>query len=91
MNKNIKATEGRLVVKKIEAETTTAGGIFLAQPDNQNIHKGEVVSVGYKKPDTQQDFCIGDIVYWQNYSGVEFTADGEDYLILNQSDIIAVD
>lgn len=89
MKENYLATEGKLLVRVIPKKEETAGGLLLAQPVNTDIHEGEVMSVGKYKKGVGQEFSIGDIVVWQNYSGVSLDIDGEPHLILNQSDIIA--
>lgn len=90
MKVNYIATEGRLTVKVKPEEDRSAGGIYLAQPTNPDLHEGTVVSVGEKLKDAKQEFNEGDVVVWQNYSGVEFSNEGEKYNILNQKDIIAI-
>lgn len=90
MKINYIATEGRLTVKVKPEEDRSAGGIYLAQPTNPDLHEGTVVSVGEKLKDAKQEFNEGDVVVWQNYSGVEFSNEGEKYIILNQKDIIAI-
>lgn len=90
MKVNYIATEGRLTVKVKPEEDRSAGGIYLAQPTNPDLHEGTVVSVGEKLKDAKQEFNEGDVVVWQNYSGVEFSNEGEKYIILNQKDIIAI-
>jgi co-chaperonin GroES (HSP10) len=92
--KNPIATEGRLLIKVTEKknEHKTSGGIVLARQENPDIHEGIVINVGVKKDKAQQDFTPGQIVYWQNYSGVEFDLEDKGkYIILNQSDVIAVE
>jgi chaperonin GroES len=87
---NLIATQGRLAVKKSEESNVTSGGIVLSQPVNQDVHTGVVVNVGSKNKDFNQDFEVGQTVAWQNYSGVEYEFENDTYVILNQSDIIAV-
>lgn len=91
MKVNLTATEGRLVVKTLPNQEQTSGGLFLSQPSNPDIHKGIIESVGPYKKDVNQEFSEGQVVLWSNYSGVSYTYEGEDYMILNQSDIIAVE
>lgn len=90
--KNPIATEGRLLIKVNEKknEHKTSSGLILARQDNPDIHEGVIINVGPKKDKVQQEFHPGQIVYWQNYSGVEFLLnETEKHIILNQSDIIA--
>lgn len=88
--KNLIATEGRVLVEITEPkENKTSSGIFLAQKENPDLHYGKVINAGPVKEKTIFIPKEGYIVYWQNYSGVNFTSDGKDMIILNQSDIIA--
>lgn len=89
MIENLKATEGRLIVKVIPDETKSSGGILLAKPSNPDVHKGIVLSAGEPLDDSNQKFEVGNEVYWQSYSGVDMEENGENYLIINQKDIIA--
>lgn len=87
----MKATEGRLICKVIKEEKKTKGGILLTKNINEDIHRGTVVSVGETKKDIKQTFEVGQTVVWANFSGVKFNNDGEEFIIINQSDIIAID
>lgn len=85
------ATEGRIIVKVLKEENQTETGLYLAQSENPDLHKGTVVSVGLQKKDVKQMFTVDQVVYWQNYSGCTFTEGEDEYVILNQSDVLAID
>lgn len=89
-NLDFKATEGRLIVKKVKHETTTSTGIMLPTPENNNVFFGTIVSVGELPYKRVQEFEVGQSVLWQQYSGCDVVYDGEDYVIINQTDILAV-
>lgn len=91
MKLSLIATEGRLVVEKIQESDKTSGGLYLSAPSNPDIHKGYVRSIGATLKDHTQTFEMDQVVYWSNYSGVSYEEDGVEYLIINQSDIIAVE
>lgn len=90
MKVNLIATEGRLVVRVLPDQDKSAGGILLAKPSNPDVHFGVIESVGEPLKDRKQSFEVGQTVAWSNYSGVSYEYEGEDYLIINQSDIIAI-
>jgi chaperonin GroES len=86
------AAQGRLIVEVIENESTTSAGLVLAAPENSEIHFGKVVSVGLRPAENHtdcQEYQEGQVVVWQQYSGVNYRHNGKDYKILNQKDIIA--
>ena len=92
---NIKPLYDRLVVKPIEAEETSLGGIIIPDAAKEKPTKGEVVAVGTGKtlengnirPMTVK---VGDKVLTSKYSGTEVKVDGEECTIVRQSDILAV-
>ena len=89
---NIKPLGQRVLVKRIEAETKTAGGLFL--PDTAK-EKPQVISVGTGGRDEKGaliEFTVkpGDRVLISKYGGTEIKLDGEDYLILSENDILAI-
>lgn len=85
----------RVIVKRVEEEKKSAGGIII--PDNaaEKPVKGEVVAVGPgKKADDGKtiamDVKVGDIILFGKYSGSEVKVDGEDLLVMREDDIMAV-
>lgn len=85
----------RLVVKPLESEEITPGGIVLPETAKEKPQKGEVLAVGPGARDDEGerialDVRVGDKVLFAKYSGTEIKLDGEKMLILRESDILAV-
>lgn len=86
----------RVVVKPLEDEERTKGGIVLPDTAKEKPQRGEVVAVGPGDWDEEGkkriplDVKVGDTVLFAKYSGTEFKIDGVDHLILRHSDILAV-
>ena len=91
---NIKPLGQRVLVKRIEAETKTAGGLFLPDTAKEKPQEAEVISVGTGGRDDKVPDRItvkpGDRVLISKYGGTEIKLDGEDYLILSENDILAI-
>lgn len=90
----LRPLDDRIVVKRIDAEEKTAGGIILPDAAKEKPQEGEVVAVGAGKlldsgkratPDVKE----GDRVIFGKYSGTEVKVDGQDLLIMRESDILA--
>lgn len=91
----IKPLADRVVVKALPSEETTKGGIVLPDTAKEKPQEGEVVAVGPGKlaDDGQRitpEVAVGDKVIYSKYGGTEIKIDGEEYLILRESDILAV-
>ncbi len=92
---NIKPTEDRLFVKRREAETKTKGGIIIPDTVKDKPMEGEVICVG---PGRMNDQGIrismtvkkGDIVIFAKWSGTEIKVDGEELLVMKESDVLAI-
>jgi len=87
--------EDRVVVKAIEEEETTKGGIVLPDTAKEKPQKGEVIAVGPGKFSDDgkriaMSVKVGDKVIFAKYGGTEVKYDGEEYLIMRESDILAV-
>ena len=85
----------RVIVKMVEAEETTKGGIILTGSAKEKPQLAEVVSVGDGSPrDGKEAVCmkvkVGDKVLLSKYSGTEVKIDGEELIIVNMGDILAV-
>jgi len=85
----------RIVVKRLEADQTTKGGIVLPDTAKEKPKEGEVVAIGPGKTldsgETQAlQVKTGDRVIFGSYAGTEVTLGGEEYLILSESDVLAV-
>jgi chaperonin GroES len=91
----LKPLGDRLIVRAIEEEETTAGGILLPDTAKEKPQKGKVLSVGDGKisEDTGTriplDVSEGDEVLYSKYGGTEIKVDGEDLLVLRESDVLA--
>ena len=80
----------RVLLKEEKAETTTKSGILLTESAQEKTQTAKVEAVG---PGTEKEKItvkVGDRVMYDKYSGVQVKMDGEDYLIVKNSDIIAV-
>lgn len=87
---NIKPLADRVLIKPVAAEEKTIGGIIIPDSAKEKPAKGEVVAVGAGTKDEQMTLAEGDIVLYGKYSGTEIEHEGEKYLIMRQSDVLAV-
>ena len=88
--------EDRIVVQPLEAEQTTASGLVIPDTAKEKPQEGKVIAVGPGRFDeagtkrVPMDVKVGDKVLYGKYSGTEVTIDGEQYLILRESDVLAI-
>lgn len=87
---NIKPLQDRVVIKMLEAEETTKGGIILSAASKEKPQVAEVVAVGPGKEDVKMEVKIGDKVLTSKYSGTEVKIDDEEYTILKMEDILGI-
>jgi chaperonin GroES len=92
---SIKPLEDRIVVKALEAETTTASGLVIPDSAKEKPQEGEVLAVGPGRIDDKGnriplDVAVGDKVIYSKYGGTEVKYAGEEFLILSARDILAV-
>ena len=87
---NIKPLADRVVVQPSAAEEKTAGGIIIPDTAKEKPQRGTVVAVGPGKKDEPLSVKEGDAVLYGKYAGTEINISGEDYLILRESDILAI-
>lgn len=87
---SIKPLADRVLVKADAAEETTASGIIIPDTAKEKPQHGEVVAVGTGKPDEPLTVKVGDKVLYGKYAGTEITVEGEQYLIMRESDIFAI-
>ncbi|MEO6832246.1 MAG: co-chaperone GroES [Chitinophagaceae bacterium] len=80
----------RVVVKPNPAEEKTASGIIIPDTAKEKPMRGTVIAVGPGKPDEPTTVKEGDNVLYGKYAGTEISIDGEDYLIMRESDILAI-
>jgi len=90
----IKPLHDRVVIKPAESEDVTSGGIYLPDTAKEKPQRGEIVAVGPGKTENGQlvapQVKKGDQVLYGKYSGTEVTIDDEDYLIVRESDVMAI-
>mgnify|MGYP003573282903 CR=1 FL=1 len=87
---SIKPLADRVIIEPAAAEEKTAGGIIIPDTAKEKPQKGTVVAVGPGKKDEPLTVKSGDIVLYGKYAGTEITVDNQDYLILRESDIVAI-
>ena len=87
---NIKPLADRLLVKPLEAETKTASGIIIPDTAKEKPQKGSIVAVGPGTKENPVTVKVGDSVLYGKYSGTELKLEGKDYLIMRESDILAI-
>ena len=92
---SLQPLEDRIVVRPGQSEETTASGLVIPDTAKEKPQQGEVLAVGAGRygDDNERipmDIKVGDKVVYSKYGGTEITADGEDVLILNARDVLAV-
>jgi len=90
MSVNIKPLADRVLVKPAEAETKTKGGIIIPDTVKEKPQRGEIIAIGNGKKDEPLTVKVGDVVLYGKYAGTEVTVEGENYLIMRESDIFAI-
>ena len=86
----IKPLADRVLVQPNEAETKTASGIYIPDTAKEKPQQGKVIAVGPGKKDEPMEVKVGDEVIYGKYAGTEVTVENEKYLIVKQSDILAI-
>jgi chaperonin GroES len=93
---NLKPLDDRIVVKPNEAETQTASGLVIPDTAKEKPQQGAVLAVGPgKRAETSGeiiplDISVGDVVLYSKYGGTEVTVDGDEVLVLNARDVLAI-
>ena len=95
MGMNFRPLHDRVVVKRIDEEEKTAGGIIIPDTAKEKPMQGKIVAVGPGKRNDSGDVSpldvkAGDTVIFGKWSGTEVTIDGQDLLIMNESDIMGI-
>ena len=93
--KKVKPLADRVVVQPLEDAEQMRGGLYIPDTAKEKPSQGEVVAVGPGKISDdgtrlEMDVSVGDKVLYGKYSGTDVTLDGQDYLILRESDILAI-
>lgn len=91
----IKPLGEKVLIKRLEAETTTKGGIVLPDSAKEKPRQGKVVALGDGKlleDGTRAKFQVSkdDVVLFSSYAGTEVKVDGQEYLLMDESDILAI-
>ena len=92
---NIRPLSDRVLVKRVESESKSAGGIVIPDTAQEKPMIGEVVAVGNGKVlenggTRKPDVAVGDRILFGKYSGSEVKIDGNDYLMMKEEDIMAI-
>ena len=87
---NVKPLADRVLVEPKEAETKTASGLFIPDTAKEKPQAGIVVAVGPGKKDEPMELKVGDKVLYGKYAGTELNVDGKIYIMMRQSDVMAV-
>lgn len=87
---NIQPLADRVLVEPAAAEEKTSSGIYIPDTAKEKPQKGVIVAVGSGKKDEPLTVKAGDNVLYGKYSGTEITLEGKDYLIMRESDILAI-
>lgn len=87
---NIRPLGARVLIEVLESESVTAGGIFIPDSAKEKPQQGKVVATGKGTKDEEMEVKVGDTVLYGKYAGTEVSHQGKDYLILKQSDILAI-
>ena len=90
MSLNIKPLADRVLIEPAAAETKTASGIIIPDNAKEKPQKGTVVAAGKGTKDEPMTVKIGDTVLYGKYAGTELKLEGKDYLIMRESDILAI-
>ena len=90
MSLNIKPLADRVLVEPMQAETKTASGIIIPDNAKEKPQKGTVVATGKGTKDEPITVKVGDTVLYGKYGGTELKLEGKDYLMMRESDILAI-
>ncbi|MCF6181670.1 co-chaperone GroES [Lutibacter sp.] len=87
---NIKPLADRVLIKPLEAETTTASGLIIPDSAKEKQQKGTVIAVGNGTKDEAMTVKVGDTVLFGKYAGTELVLEDTEYLIMREADILAI-
>ncbi len=91
----IRPLQDRIIVKRIDAEEKTVGGIYIPDTAKEKPQEGKVIAAGKgKRLDSGEiqalDLKVGDRILFSKYGGTDVKIDGEDYLIMREDDVLGV-
>ncbi len=87
---NVRPLADRVLVEPKEAETKTASGLYIPDTAKEKPQEGKILAVGSGKKDEPMELKAGDIVLYGKYAGTEINVDGKSYMIMRQSDVLAI-
>tara|TARA_B100001758_G_scaffold247950_1_gene268946 strand:+ start:11046 stop:11327 length:282 start_codon:yes stop_codon:yes gene_type:complete len=87
---NITPLADRVIIQQAEAETTTASGIIIPDTAQEKPQKGTVIAVGKGTKENPITVKTGDNILYGKYAGTELRYNGKDYMIMKESDILAI-
>ncbi len=87
---NVTPLHDRVLVKPAAAEEKTAGGIIIPDTAKEKPQRGEIVAAGKGKIEEPMTVKVGDIVLYGKYAGTEVQIEGQDLLIMRESDLLAI-
>lgn len=87
---NIKPLADRVLVEPLQAETTTASGLIIPDSAKEKQQKGTVIAVGKGTKEEPMTVKVGDTVLYGKYGGTELVIEDTKYLIMRESDILAI-
>jgi chaperonin GroES len=85
-----KILAGKILVQPKAAEEKTISGIIIPDSAKEKPQAGTVILVGSAKKDEPMEIKVGDVVFYGRYSGTELSVDGEDYLLMSQTDVLYI-
>ncbi len=88
---NLKPLADRVIIEPMAAETKTASGIYIPDTAQEKPQRGKIVAVGSGTKDEEMKVKVGDIVLYGKYAGNEVVVQNETYLIMRQSDLLAIE
>ena len=91
----IRPLQDRVLIRRVEEEETTAGGIIIPDTAKEKPQEGQVIATGKGKVRddgkiTPLDLASGDRILFSKYAGTDVTLDGEEYVILREDDVLAI-
>ena len=86
----VKPLSDRVLIEPNPAEEKTAGGLFIPDTAKEKPLAGKVIALGPGTSDVKMEVKVGDEVLYGKYAGTEVSVEGKDYIIMRQSDILAI-
>ncbi|MDR2449595.1 MAG: co-chaperone GroES [Prevotellaceae bacterium] len=86
----IRPLADRVLVEPAEADEKTASGLYIPDTAKEKPQRGKIIAVGNGKKDEPMELKVGDEVLYGKYAGTEISVDGKEYMMMRQSDVLAV-